>query len=147
MINKTVAIFGVFDGIHDGHTFFIKQAKLQGNHLVAIVARDEMVKNLKGKQPKYNEVERINTLLGVEDIDLVLLGDPQMETYNTLREINPDIVYLGYDQRELLNNIKKFIKIGNLPKMEVICGEPHNPEIFHSSIINSPINSSKAGNI
>lgn len=143
MINKRVAIFGVFDGIHDGHTFFIKQAKLQGNHLVAIVARDEMVKNLKGKQPKFNEVERINSLLGVEDIDLVLLGDPQMETYNTLREINPDVVYLGYDQNELLNNIKKFIKTGNLPKMEIIIGEPHQPDIFHSSIIKS----SKAGNI
>ncbi len=142
MINKRVAIFGVFDGIHDGHTFFIKQAKLQGNHLVAIVARDEMVKNLKGKQPKFNEVERINSLLGVEDIDLVLLGDPQMETYNTLREINPDVVYLGYDQNELLNNIKKFIKTGNLPKMEIIIGEPHQPDIFHSSIIKS----SKAGN-
>jgi len=137
MINKTVAIFGVFDGVHDGHTFFIKQAKKQGNHLVAIVARDEMVKNLKGKYPKYNEVERINNLLKISDVDLVLLGDPQIETYNTLREINPDVVYLGYDQKELLNNINKFIKIGNLTKMEIVIGEPHKPELFHSSILNN----------
>ena len=43
MINKTIAIFGVFDGIHDGHLFFIREAKKQGNRLVAIVARDEVV--------------------------------------------------------------------------------------------------------
>lgn len=137
MINKKVAIFGVFDGIHEGHSSFISEAKKQGNHLVAIVARDEIVKKLKGKMPTLSEKERINELLKVEDIDLVLLGDPEMETYNTLREVNPRIVYLGYDQKDLLNNIKKVIKKGNLPKIEIIIGQPHKPDIFHSSIIKS----------
>ena len=109
MINKTVAIFGVFDGIHEGHSSLIKEAKKQGNHLVAIVARDEIVKKLKGKLPKYTEVERIKSLLEVGDIDLVLLGDPEIETYNTLKEVNPDVVYLGYDQNELKENIKYII--------------------------------------
>lgn len=143
MINKKVVIFGVFDGIHEGHSFLIREAKKQGNQLVAIVARDEIVKILKGKLPILNEVERINELLKIEDIDLVLLGDPEMETYNTLKEVNPDIIYLGYDQKELLNNVNKFIKIGYLPKMEIMIGESHKPDIFHSSIIKS----SKAGNI
>jgi len=136
MINKTVAIFGVFDGIHEGHSSLIKDAKKQGNHLVAIVARDEIVKKLKGRLPKYTEVERIKSLLEVDDIDLVLLGDPEMETYNTLREVNPEIIYLGYDQKDLLNNIKKVIKKGDLPKVEIIIGESYKPELFHSSIIN-----------
>lgn len=136
MINKTVAIFGVFDGIHEGHMSFIKEAKKQGNHLVAIVARGEVVKKLKGKLPKYTEVERIKSLLEVGDIDLVLLGDPEIETYNTLKEVNPQVVYLGYDQKDLLNNINKVMKKGNFPKMEILVGEPHQPDIFHSSIIN-----------
>ncbi|MFA6515365.1 MAG: adenylyltransferase/cytidyltransferase family protein [Candidatus Paceibacterota bacterium] len=136
MINKTVAIFGVFDGIHEGHSSFIKEAKKQGNHLVVIVARDEVVKRLKGKLPKYSEVERINSLLEVGDVDLVLLGDPEIETYNTLKEVKPDIVYVGYDQKALFENLNKVMKIGNLPKMEIICGEPHKPELFHSSILN-----------
>lgn len=136
MINKTVAIFGVFDGIHEGHTSFIREAKKQGNHLVAIVARDEIVKKLKNKLPKLTEVERINNLLEVEEVDLVLLGDPEIETYNTLREVSPQVVYLGYDQKELLNNINKVMKKGNLPKMEIIIGQPHQPDIFHTSILN-----------
>jgi cytidyltransferase-like protein len=136
MINKTVAIFGVFDGIHEGHLSFIKEAKKQGNHLVAIVARDEVVKKIKNKLPLSNEVERINALLNVPDIDLVLLGDPEIETYNTLKEVNPQVVYLGYDQKDLLNNINKVMKKGSLQKMKIITGQPYKPDIFHSSIIN-----------
>lgn len=136
MINKTVVIFGVFDGIHEGHLSFIKDAKKEGNRLVAIVARDGMVKELKGKLPKYNEVDRINSLLEVPDVDLVLLGDPKKETYNTLKEVIPDVVYLGYDQNELKENIEMVIKNGKLPEMEILCGNPHKPEIFHSSILN-----------
>lgn len=136
MSNKTVAIFGVFDGIHEGHLAFIKEAKKQGNHLVVIVARDEMVKKLKNKIPKYNEIERINSLLKVEDIDLVRLGDLHIETYHTLTEINPDIIYLGYDQQDLSKNLNKVIKKGILKNIKIIHGNPYKPEIFHSSILN-----------
>lgn len=136
MSNKTVAIFGVFDGIHEGHLFFIKEAKKQGNHLVAIVARDTVVKDLKGKSPRYTEVERINGLLKIEDIDLVLLGDPKIETYHILREVKPNIIYLGYDQKALLENLNKVIKRGDFPQIEIVSGEPYKPEIFHSSILN-----------
>ena len=137
MINKTVVIFGVFDGLHEGHLSFISSAKKIGNHLVAIVARDEVVKELKGELPKYNEVERIKTLLENEDIDLILLGDPKMGTYNILKEVKPDVIFLGYDQKSLYENLNKTIKNGNLPEMEIVFGESYKPEIFHSSILNT----------
>jgi FAD synthetase len=137
MTNKTVAIFGVFDGIHDGHLSFIEQAKKEGNHLVAVVARDEVVKELKGKLPERNEVERIKKLLEISDIDLVLLGDPERETYNTLKEVKPDIVFLGYDQNALEESIEQNIKNGKLSKIKIIRGKPFKPEIFHSSILNN----------
>jgi len=136
MINKTVVIFGVFDGVHDGHLSFIKEAREQGNRLVAIVARDEIVKKLKGKTPQHNEIERINSLLKINDVDIVLLGDSEIGTYNILKEVKPEVVFLGYDQNELLNNLNKVIRNGNLPKMEVVSGKPYKPEILHSSILN-----------
>lgn len=135
-MNKKVAIFGVFDGIHDGHLSFINDAKKVGNHLVAIVARDNVVKGLKNKLPKYSEVDRVNALLKISDIDLVLLGDPKIGTYNILREVKPDIVFLGYDQEALYKNLKEAIRNGNFPKLEIIKGVPHLPDVFHSSILN-----------
>ena len=136
MQNKTVLIFGVFDGIHGGHLSFINDAKKQGNHLVAIVARDKVVEGLKGKLPKYNEVDRINFVLKVPEIDLVLLGDGEIGTYKVLKEVNPDVIFLGYDQQALESNLKKMIKNKNLPEIKIIKGIAYKPEIFHSSIIN-----------
>ncbi len=136
MNSKKILIFGVFDGVHDGHLAFINEAKKKGDHLVAIVARDSIVKELKGKIPKYNEVERINELLLIPGVDLVFLGDAKTGTYSILKEIKPDIIFLGYDQDALFVNLSESIKKGILPKIEIIRGNSYKPEIFHSSILN-----------
>jgi FAD synthetase len=137
MINKKVAIFGVFDGVHEGHLSFIKDAKKEGNHLSVIIARDNIVLELKNKLPKYNEVDRVDALLEIKEIDKVVLGDTEIDTYFILKEINPNIIFLGYDQDELHNSICEAIKNGNLPQVEIIRGNPHKPDIFHSSILNN----------
>jgi FAD synthetase len=137
MNTKTVAIFGVFDGIHEGHREFIKQAKKHGDQLVAIVARDSTVKKLKGKIPLHTEADRIKMLLDVPEIDLVLLGDVEEGTYKTLKEANPQVVFLGYDQHTLSDSIKKALENGVLSNIELIFGTPHKPETFHSSILNT----------
>jgi FAD synthetase len=133
---KKILIFGVFDVIHDGHLSFIKEAKKQGDQLVVVVARDSMVQRIKNKTPQLNEVERIHNLLDIPEVDLVLLGDPQIGTYNVLKEVNPDIIFLGYDQKDLMIDIKKKIKNKELKEMEILQGSPYKGEEFHSSILN-----------
>jgi FAD synthetase len=134
---KTVAIFGVFDGIHDGHLAFIHEARTHGEQLVAIVARDSVVLKLKGRLPVHDEVKRILMLLEVPEIDLVFLGDPDEGTYKTLKKVNPQVIFLGYDQQALFDSISMAMKEGFLSEMELIYGTPHKPETFKSSIINS----------
>ena len=136
MALKTVVIFGTFDGIHKGHLEFIRQARKQGDRLVVIIARDNVVKELKKKIPAHNEMERLDTVLNIEEIDQVFLGDSERGTYKTLKEINPDIIFLGYDQQDLHNDIFKKIESDNLPKMELLFGKPYQPELFKSSILN-----------
>ncbi len=133
---KTITIFGVFDGIHEGHLMFIHDAKREGDRLVAIVARDSEVKKLKDKSPEYSEAMRIKALIEVPEIDLVLLGDLEQGTYKVLKEVKPDIIYLGYDQQALSDNIYKAIKKKILPKIELKFGKSHKAEKFKSSIIN-----------
>ncbi len=135
MNQKTVAIFGVFDGIHAGHRAFIKGAREHGDQLVAIVARDNVVQSLKGKVPDNREADRIKMLLEVPEIDLVLLGDIEEGTYKTLKEVNPSVIYLGYDQQALHANITKAINNGVLSIVEIIIGEAHRGDTMHSSII------------
>jgi len=136
MAFKTVLIFGAFDGLHDGHLNFISQAKRQGERLVAIVARDNMIYKIKRKTSRYNELERLKAVLDINEVDLVFLGDLEQGVYNVLKEINPDIIFFGYDQQDLHNDIVQKIKMGILPKMELIFGQAYKPEIFHSSILN-----------
>jgi FAD synthetase len=134
---KKILIFGVFDGVHDGHLSFINEAKKQGNQLVAVVARDSMVEKMKGKLPKYNEVERINNLLEIPEIDLVFLGDAEIGTYNILKEVAPDIVFLGYDQDKLFDDLNLKIKKGYLNNIKILQGSPHKADTHHSSILNN----------
>lgn len=141
MANRKVVIFGVFDGIHDGHRYFIKEAKKFGNQLVAIVARDSVVQYFKNKSPLNNEVSRIDSLLKLEDIDLVLLGDPKHSTYNVLKELNPDVICLGYDQKDLYKDIELSIKMGAINNTELIFIDSLDPNNLHSSIINNKTNS------
>lgn len=137
MLSKTVVIFGTFDSIHPGHNDFIKQSKKQGNKLVAIVARDTVVKKLKNKIPIHNESTRLNMVSNLDDIDQVFLGDEEQGVYNVLRKINPEIVFLGYDQVDLYNDLKDKIKIGYLGSIDLIFGESYKPGLFHSSILNN----------
>ncbi len=137
MLKKTVIIFGVFDSIHDGHREFISQAKDKGGELVAIVARDKDVLELKGKLPKHNEVRRLEEVLSIDAVGSAFLGDEERGTYSLLKQIKPDIIFLGYDQTDLFNDIKKKIEEKVLPSVELIFGKPHNPETLHSSILNS----------
>jgi cytidyltransferase-like protein len=137
MPSKTVTIFGVFDGIHDGHRAFIKEAKALGDKLVAIVARDSEVEKLKGKPPILDEASRINALLKVEDIDQVFLGDAEQGTYHIIREVKPHLIFLGYDQQSLFDNITLAMASGTLPEIELVYGKAHKPETFKSSILNT----------
>ncbi len=137
MNQKKILIFGVFDGVHDGHLYFINQAKKQGDQLVAVVARDLIVEKIKGKIPNNNEVERINNLLKIPEIDLVLLGDLETGTYNVLKEVDPDVIFLGYDQNKLKEDINKKIQNGYLKKSIILQCDDYKGSELHSSILNN----------
>lgn len=136
MEQKKAVIFGVFDGIHDGHISFIREARTHGEQLIAIVARDLNVLKLKGRLPVKNETQRIKNLLEVPEVDLVLLGDIEEGSYKALNEVNPQIIFLGYDQQGIFDSIKEAVKNGILPEIELVYGKPYKPEVFKSSIIN-----------
>jgi len=44
---KIVLVFGTFDGLHDGHRFFLTEARKLGDRLIASVATDEIVERIK----------------------------------------------------------------------------------------------------
>lgn len=96
MIPPRILVFGTFDVLHPGHFFFLRRASERGA-LFVVVARDETVRHLKGKQSLQNEEERCTSLRRSFPDATILLGDPK-DFLAPVREVNPDCILLGYDQ-------------------------------------------------
>lgn len=105
-----VLVFGVFDGLHEGHQFFLREAKKLGDYLVVVATPDEVVHKLKNKIPQDSLAFRIKHLENCDHVDEILIGDSQPNAWKIFERIRPDIIALGYDQIELRRSLKIFFE-------------------------------------
>lgn len=132
--NIAVMVFGTFDGIHDGHRYFLNEAKKFGDKLIVTVAKDNTVKNLKGHFPDRPLPNRIRDLESENLADEVLAGDQEIGKWQIIERINPQIICIGYDQKDLEEALKKAIREKGLScKIEII--KPFKGDLLHSSIL------------
>ncbi len=132
---KKVMVFGVFDGLHEGHKNFLKEAKKSGEYLIVALAQDHIVRDLKKHDPKYNFGERLAHLEAEDAVDEVVIGDAKLSTWGVVNKYRPDVVVLGYDQRMLEEDLKKYlVKLDFNPELKV--ASSFEPNEYKSSIIN-----------
>jgi len=129
-----VLVFGTFDSLHQGHFSFFKQAKKYGDYLVVIVARDKTVNRVKKRFPLNNEKLRLKEVKQYKLVDEARMGY-QDNPYKIIKEINPDVICLGYDQKSFTDNLLKKLKEFGL-KTKIYRLKPYKPKKFHSSILN-----------
>lgn len=130
-----VIVFGAFDPLHAGHTFFLEQAKSLGSYLTVVLARDSSIRIRKHREPYETEVERKQVLQRLSYVDEVILGNENVNQYNLLSELSFDIVAMGYDQfpadealrAELDARNKKHVIIKRLPA--------YKPEVYKSTFL------------
>lgn len=134
-MKKKVLVFGTFDGLHEGHMDFFRQAKEYGDYLVVVVGRDSTVLSVKKKLPKQNENERLEKVQQSEYVNYARLGNEGVSKYDVIKEIKPDIICLGYDQIYFTDKLEEQIKGMGL-KIEIKRLKAYKPEIYKSSIIN-----------
>lgn len=90
-------VFGTFDHFHPGHQYLLDAASSKGA-LFVIVARDETVERIKGRLPDQKQEERMQVLQeAYPDAEIILGSDG--DYLQPVKEINPDLILLGYDQR------------------------------------------------
>ena len=121
-------VFGTFDILHPGHLHMLKEAKEHGDFLVVIIARDQTVSTLKGKQPQHDEVARVKNLEALNIADEVRLGSLG-DKYKVIREEKPDIIALGYDQKFFTEQLTTVVG----KETPVIRLAAYMPEIYKSS--------------
>ena len=125
---KKVIVFGTFDIIHPGHIHMLKEAKEYGDNLVVIIARDTTVCEIK-KVPSLNsENVRLENIKKLNIADKVRLGCLD-DKYQSIKEEQPDIVALGYDQKAFVDNLSDAI-----PKnCRIVRLVPFKPDVYKSS--------------
>ena len=132
---KRVMVFGVFDRLHPGHLDFFRQAAQHGDELIAVVARDRMVEELKNKSPFHSEVERLAMVQNVSEVTLAILGDEAQGSYGVIAAHKPDVICVGYDQYRLAEDLQIYIRKDKFVSFGIKMLEPYGPKIFHTSIL------------
>lgn len=87
---------GTFDLLHPGHVYFLTQAKALGDELFVIVARDSNI--IHKPKPIIPEEQRLEMVNSLSMVDQAFLGS-EKDMFEPLKQIMPDIIALGYDQR------------------------------------------------
>lgn len=131
--NAKVMVFGVFDGIHDGHRFFISEAQNYGKELIIVVTLDDTVKWMKDESPLYPLPIRIANLEKEYPKAIVVPGDNKSNTWNVIKKYDPDIVVLGYDQDKIEKSLFDLqLKLGF--SIHII-NKSHKGKTLHSSLL------------
>jgi FAD synthetase len=128
IMGRKVVCAGTFDHFHPGHIDFLKQAKQLGEELTVIVARDETVRRIKGFAPTHDEQMRKRNVEDSGIPELVILGNLDSDLFQILKDLMPDVVALGYDQRVSEEEIAK-----KFPSCVIVRLTPFEPYQYKSS--------------
>lgn len=133
MVMKKVLVFGSFDLVHEGHKYFLNEAKKLGDNLVVVVARDDTIRDFKKVDPMYPEDERIRHVRELNIADEVRLGY-KGNKWKVIEEIKPQIIALGYDQDSYTEGLEKGLKEKGM-NVEIVRLGSYNPEKYKSSLL------------
>lgn len=108
-MTKKVMIAGTFDIIHPGHIFLINQASKMGDVYV-VVATDKNREKYSGEPPIVPEEQRLEVIKNIKKVKEARLGREDNNTLKTVKEIDPDIILLGPDQKYDIEELKEGLK-------------------------------------
>ncbi|MHA1107234.1 MAG: adenylyltransferase/cytidyltransferase family protein [Promethearchaeota archaeon] len=117
-MNKKVLIAGTFDLIHPGHLFLINEAAKLGDVFV-IVSTDKNRELYSGEAPIVPEQQRLEVIKGIKNVKAARLGRSDNDTLKTVKEIYPDIILLGPNQKYDIATLKKGLKDHGLEHIKI----------------------------
>jgi len=94
---KIVLAGGVFDIIHPGHIHTLNAAKALGDVLIVAIATDKTAQKMKKRPPLHNQELRRELVNYLSMVDKAVIGHED-DIFETVKEIKPNIIVLGYDQ-------------------------------------------------
>ena len=139
---KTVLASGVFDLLHLGHVKFLEEAKKTGGknaELIVIIARDSTVQKTKGRKPVMSENQRRALVESLKVVDAAVLGFEEFDIGDVIDHIKPDVIALGYDQKDMEKTVKAYVQKHSLNVKVVRIGKFEEDALDSSSKIRQKI--------
>ena len=129
---KIVLAGGVFDIIHPGHIHTLNAAKALGDVLVVAIATDKTAQKMKKRPPLHNQELRRELVSCLSMVDIAMIGHEE-DIFETVKEVKPNIIVLGYDQVHQDKFIADGCKRINLD-VEIVRLQSPVPELSSSKI-------------
>jgi len=129
---KIVLAGGVFDIIHPGHIHTLNAAKALGGVLVVAIATDKTAQKMKKRSPLHNQELRRELVSCLSMVDKAIVGHED-DIFQTVKEVKPNIIVLGYDQIHQEKFISDGCKRINL-NVEIVRLESPVPHLSSSEI-------------
>lgn len=123
---------GVFDIIHPGHIHTLNAAKALGGVLVVAIATDKTAEKMKKRTPLHNQELRRELVSCLSMVDKAIVGHED-DIFQTVKEVKPNIIVLGYDQVHQEKFISDGCKRINL-NVEIVRLETPVPHLSSSEI-------------
>jgi FAD synthetase len=139
---RIVLASGVFDLLHLGHVRFLEEAKKAGGpnaELIVIIARDSTAEKRKGMRPVVPENQRSALIASLKIVDEAILGYEDFDIGKVIEKIKPDVIALGYDQKDMEQTLKNYVKKHGLEIKIVRIGKFSLDELDSSSKIKQKI--------
>jgi FAD synthetase len=109
---------GVFDLIHPGHISYLQQARAFGDELVVVVACDDTVRKNK-HEPITPDYMRAKIVGSLKPVDAAIVGKNNGDMFDTVREVKPDVIVLGFDQHFDVDKLKESLEKEGLGHIRV----------------------------
>ena len=132
LTKKIVLAGGVFDIIHPGHIHTLNAAKALGDVLVVAIATDKTAQKMKKRTPLHNQELRCELVSCLSMVDKAVIGHED-DIFKTVKEMEPNIIVLGYDQIHQEKFIDEGCKRINL-NVEIVRLQSPVPELSSSEI-------------
>jgi FAD synthetase len=127
---KRVMAQGVFDILHPGHIYYLSESAKLGEELHVVIARDSRIRDR--KNIFMGENERREIVEAMEVVNSAILGS-EGSLFDSVKEIEPDIITLGYDQGFDINLLEDQLREAGFIDIEVVRVKEYEREGLRSS--------------
>ena len=99
-MSKIGIIAGNFDIIHPGYVAMFKECKDNCDKFVVLLHSDPSIERPEKLKPILDTLERVEMLRCFRQIDDVKTYETEAELYELIKEVNPDVRFLGEDYKD-----------------------------------------------